>query len=88
MVMLYAVALQIRHQFGRLLVFGVAVMYFLYLFINIAMVMGLVPVVGVPLPFISYGGTAMMTLLMSFGLVMSAYIHRDIEIPRRPGAFA
>ncbi len=87
LMMMYVLALQIRHQFGRLLVLGIALMYFLYLFINIAMVMGLVPVVGEPLPFISYGGTSMMSLLISFGLVMSAYIHRDIEIPRRPGAF-
>jgi rod shape determining protein RodA len=88
LLVLYIMALQIRHQFGRLLVLGISVMFFLYLFINTAMVMGLVPVVGIPLPFISYGGTAMMTLLISFGLVMSAYVHRDIEIPRRPGAFA
>jgi rod shape determining protein RodA len=88
LMMMYVMALQIRHQFGRLVVLGIAVMYFLYLFINIAMVMGLVPVVGVPLAFVSYGGTAMMSLLISFGLVMSCYVHRDIEIPRRPGAFA
>ena len=56
-------------------------MLFLYVFINIAMVMGLIPVVGVPLPLISYGGTAMLTLMISFGLVMSDYIHRDIDIP-------
>ncbi len=54
--------------------------FFLYVFINIAMVMGLVPVVGVPLPLISYGGTSMLTLLVSFGLIMSVYIHRDVEI--------
>lgn len=84
----YVHAFQVRHQFGRLLTLGIALMFFLYLFINIAMVMGLVPVVGEPLPFVSYGGTAMMTLLIAFGLVMSAYVHRDIEIPRRPGAFA
>jgi rod shape determining protein RodA len=84
----YVHAFQVRHQFGRLLILGIALMFFLYLFINIAMVMGLVPVVGEPLPFVSYGGTAMMTLLIAFGLVMSAYVHRDIEIPRRPGAFA
>jgi len=46
------------------------------------MVMGLIPVVGVPLPLISYGGTAMLTLLFGFGLVLSAYIHRDVPISR------
>jgi rod shape determining protein RodA len=46
------------------------------------MVMGLIPVVGVPLPLISYGGTAMMTVLISLGLMMSASIHRDVRIPR------
>ena len=45
------------------------------------MVMGMVPVVGVPLPLISYGGTAMLTLMIGFGLIMSVYIHRDIDIP-------
>ena len=47
------------------------------------MVMGLVPVVGVPLPLISYGGTAMLTLLFGFGLILSVYIHRDVHIGRR-----
>jgi rod shape determining protein RodA len=46
------------------------------------MVMGLIPVVGVPLPLISYGGTAMMTVLAGFGLMMSAYVHRDVKIGR------
>ena len=46
------------------------------------MVMGLIPVVGVPLPLISYGGTAMMTVLIGFGLLMNVYIHRDMQISR------
>src|SRR3546814_4337480 len=58
-------------------------MMFLYVFINIAMVSGLVPVVGVPLPLVSYGGTAMMTLLVGMGLLINVYVHRDVEIPRR-----
>ena len=62
---------------------GVSTNLFLYVFINIAMVMGLIPVVGIPLPLISYGGTAMLTVLFGFGLVMSVYIHRDIRITRR-----
>jgi rod shape determining protein RodA len=53
------------------------------MFINIAMVMGLIPVVGVPLPLISYGGTAMLTAMIGFGLIISCYVHRDIDIGRR-----
>ncbi len=81
----FAVAFRARSQFGRLLAVGVTTTFFLYLFINIAMVMGLIPVVGVPLPLISWGGSAMVSILIGFGLVLSVYIHRDIPIPRRPG---
>ena len=81
----FAIALRARNHFGRIVALGVTGGFFLYVFINIAMVMGLVPVVGVPLPLISYGGTSMMTLLVGFGLLMSVWIHRDVEIPRRPG---
>ena len=80
----FAIGLRSRNQFGRLVGLGMTSMFFLYVFINIAMVTGLVPVVGVPLPLVSYGGTAMLTLLFGFGLVMSVYIHRDVQIPRRP----
>ena len=81
------IALQIRSQFGRLVSMSICTTFFLYVFINTAMVMGLVPVVGVPLPFLSYGGTAMMTLMIGFGLLMSASIHRDVQIPRFPDLF-
>ena len=57
---------------------------FLYVFINIAMVMGLIPVVGAPLPLISYGGTAMLAVMAGFGLVINVYIHRDVKLSRRP----
>ncbi|MCR9255881.1 MAG: rod shape-determining protein RodA [Alphaproteobacteria bacterium] len=77
------VALQSRNQFGRLLAFGLTINLFLYLFINVAMVTGLIPVVGVPLPLISYGGTAMLTVLLGIGLVLGADIHRDFKIGRR-----
>ncbi len=77
-----AIALRSQNQFGRLLAMGVAVTFFVYFFINIAMVTGLVPVVGVPLPLVSYGGTAMVTILVGFGLVMSVSIHRDARLPR------
>ena len=78
-----AISARCRSQFGRLLGLGVTATFFLYVFINIAMVMGMIPVVGVPLPLISYGGTAMLTLLVGFGLLMGVYIHRDVDIGRR-----
>jgi rod shape determining protein RodA len=78
-----AIAIRSRNQFGRLLAVGIACNLFLYVFINIAMVMGLIPVVGVPLPLISYGGTAMLTIMAAIGLIISIYIHRDVRISRR-----
>jgi rod shape determining protein RodA len=78
----YAIAFRSRSHFGRLLALGVTVNLFLYVFINTAMVIGLIPVVGVPLPLISYGGTAMLTVMFGFGLLMSVYIHRDVHIGR------
>jgi len=78
----FAIALRSRNQFGRLLGLGLATNFFLYAFINTAMVMGLIPVVGVPLPLISYGGTAMITMMLGFGLVMNIGIHRDVRISR------
>jgi rod shape determining protein RodA len=78
-----AIALRCRNHFGRLLAMGVTTTVFLYVFINVAMVTGLIPVVGVPLPLISYGGTAMMTIMVAVGLLMSVYVHRDVEIARR-----
>lgn len=74
----YLLAFRVRHQFGRLVILGVILTFFLYVFINAAMVMGLVPVVGVPMPFVSYGGTAMLTLLFGFGLALSASVHRGV----------
>jgi rod shape determining protein RodA len=81
-----AIAIRTRNHFGRLVAIGVTVTFFLYVFINIAMVMGLIPVVGVPLPLVSYGGTAMLTLMIAFGLLMSVWVHRDVQIGRR-GAY-
>lgn len=77
------IGLQSRSHFGRLLALGIVTNLFLYVFINIAMVMGVIPVVGVPLPLVSYGGTAMLAVLFGFGLVLSVYIHRDLKLPRR-----
>ncbi|SDE14951.1 rod shape determining protein RodA [Paracoccus isoporae] len=69
-------ALTNRDRFSSLLTIGVASTFFLFFAINMGMVMGLLPVVGVPLPLVSYGGTAMMILLMAFGMVQSAHVHR------------
>ncbi|KFE33663.1 rod shape-determining protein RodA [Thioclava atlantica] len=69
-------AMATKDRFASLLSFGVAGTFFFFFAINMAMVMGLMPVVGVPLPLVSYGGTAMLILLAAFGLVQSAHIHR------------
>ena len=82
----FAIALRAHSQFGRVLGIGLTMTVSLYVFINIAMVMGLVPVVGVPLPLISYGGTAMLSVMISFGLLISISIHRDVLIGRHGGA--
>ena len=73
-------ALRTTNRFGSLLVIGVAGTFFLYFAVNMAMVMGLAPVVGVPLPLVSFGGSAMMVLMIGFGLVQSVHVHR----PRLP----
>jgi rod shape determining protein RodA len=78
----FAVALRSRSHFGRLLALGIVTNFFLYVFINIAMVTGMLPVVGIPLPLISYGGTAMLTVMLGFGLLMSLYVDRDIRLNR------
>ena len=72
-------ALQSRSRFASLLILGVAGNFFLYFAVNMAMVMGLAPVVGVPLPLVSFGGSAMVMILIGFGLVQSACIHRPRE---------
>jgi len=75
-----AIAVRIRNQFGRIVAIGVTVTVALYVSVNIAMVMGLVPVVGAPLPLISYGGTAILSTLIGYGLLLSASINRDVPI--------
>lgn len=79
----FAIAFNSRSHFGRLLAIGLTTNLFAYVFINTAMVMGLLPVVGIPLPLISYGGTAMLTVLVGIGLTISVYIHRDLKIGQR-----
>ena len=71
------IALRAKTHFARLTVMGIVVTFSLYVLINTGMVMGLAPVVGVPLPLVSYGGTVMLTIMAGFGLVMSAHMSRD-----------
>jgi rod shape determining protein RodA len=78
-------AMSARSQFGRLVAMGVTLNFFFYIMINGLMVMGLIPVVGIPMPLLSYGGSAMLTVMLGFGLLMSVHIHRQVEIPRHSG---
>ena len=82
MVLVYGffIAVRSRNHFGRLVGMGVVAAFFYNVFVNIAMVMGLLPVVGMPLPLVSYGGTAMVTLLFGFGLLLCVFVHRDVTI--------
>lgn len=75
-----AIGINSRSVFGKLLAIGVAAIFFFHAFINIAMVMGLMPVVGIPLPFISYGGTMMASMLSGFGLVMNVHVNRHLIV--------
>ncbi|MBN9568268.1 MAG: rod shape-determining protein RodA [Alphaproteobacteria bacterium] len=77
------IAMASRSQFGRLVAMGVTLNFFFYIMINGLMVMGLIPVVGIPMPLVSYGGSAMMTVMFGFGLLMSVHVHRQVEIPLR-----
>jgi rod shape determining protein RodA len=70
------IASQAQDPFARVLAGSITLTFFVYLFVNIGMVSGLLPVVGVPLPLISYGGTSMLTLMLGFGLLMSIHTHR------------
>ena len=82
LVQLAFIANQMRSQFARLVVGGIGFSLFVYIFINLAMVMGLAPVVGVPLPFISYGGTSMLTFLLSIGVVLGLERQVRVEMSR------
>jgi len=72
-------ALRCRNQYGRLLALGIAFNFSMYCFVNTAMVTGAIPVGGVPLPLVSHGGSAMLTVMFGFGLLMSVHVHRDAE---------
>jgi len=75
-------AFQCKHMFSKILILGLTTTFALYVFINLAMVMGLAPVVGVPLPLISYGGTVILAVMFGFGLILSAHLHKQSELPR------
>jgi len=77
----FSIALRSQHHFGRLIALGVTAMMFLYVFINTAMVMGLLPVVGVPLPLVSNGGTAMVSVMFACGLLIGVNVYRDAQLP-------
>ncbi|AIL64728.1 Rod shape-determining protein RodA [Rickettsiales bacterium Ac37b] len=70
----------IRNHYSRLIAIGITSLFFLHIFINMAMVMGLLPVVGVPLPLLSYGGTIMMTIFIGFGFLFNSYVHYNSHI--------
>ena len=74
-------------HFGRLSAAGVTATFALYVLINGAMVMGMAPVVGVPMPLLSYGGSSMMTVMFGFGLVLATRVHRYAELPKGHGLF-
>lgn len=78
LIVMFCIASALRNpdRFASLLTYGVAVTFFLFFAVNMSMVMGLAPVVGVPLPLVSYGGSAMLVLLGAFGLMQSAHVHR------------
>lgn len=74
------IASQVRDSYSRLLASSLAFTFFVYVFVNIGMVIGILPVVGVPLPLISYGGTSIVTLLAGFGILMSIHTHRKFHV--------
>ncbi len=78
----YWISFHCKHAYGRILALGLTVNFSLYAFINISMVMGLIPVVGAPLPLVSYGGTAMLASMIGFGLIICCNVYRDSKLVR------
>jgi rod shape determining protein RodA len=72
----FSIAINAQQTYGRLLAGGLILTFFVYIFVNIGMVTGQLPVVGVPLPLISLGGTSMVTLIVAFGILMAIHTHR------------
>ena len=79
----WVIAMRSRNHFGRLVAMGITAQLFLYVFINTGMVTGVLPIVGVPLPLVSYGGSAMLTMMIGIGLLINIYVHRNIPISKR-----
>ncbi len=77
---LFWMAKTCRNRFGQLLCFGFMLNFFIYYFINIAMVLGLMPTVGVPLPLMSFGGSSLLSLMFGLGLVQNAHINKDQQL--------
>ncbi len=79
-ILCYNIALKTKHQYGKLLVMGILNIFFIHMFINIGMVAGMMPVVGVPLPFISYGGTIMAAMMIGFGLILNVDLYKNAQL--------
>lgn len=79
-IVLFWAAKMCRNRFGQLICFGFMLNFFIYYFINISMVLGLLPTVGVPLPLMSFGGSSLLSLMFGFGLCQNAYIHKDQQL--------
>lgn len=79
-IVLFWTAKTCRNRFGQLVCFGFMLNFFIYYFINIAMVLGLMPTVGVPLPLMSFGGSSLLSLMFGFGLAQNAHIHKDQQL--------
>lgn len=75
----YKIAFSAKTNFAKLLAIGMISLFAMHVFVNMGMVMGLMPVVGVPLPFLTYGGTIMLTMLVAFGFLMNVHVHKDIK---------
>lgn len=82
----YGIALRSHNHYGRIVAIGITTMLFLHVFINVGMNMGILPVVGTPLPLFSYGGSIMMTMLIGYGFLLNVYVHRNLYIDRSVSA--
>ena len=83
MIRIIALGTKIKHPFGPMLAAGVAGIFFTHILINIGMTVGLMPVIGIPLPFISYGGSALLATTALLALVLNLYMKRD-DFPQLP----
>ena len=75
----YFISIKCFHTFGKILSLGVASNIFIYVFMNISMVSGIMPVVGIPLPLISYGGSVMLSIMISLGLVLNMGLNYNLK---------